>query len=57
MSSATREQIEQEHSEWRLQQLVDEARDTETAGRREPTPNRIHSRLQEIGGDFGLFRR
>ena len=57
MSSATREQIKQEHSEWRLEQLVDEARDTETAGRPEPTPSRIHSRLQEIAGDFGLFRR
>ena len=58
MQNASREEVERQGHEFRLERLATEARKTEAAGRQlEPDAARFQARLQEIGSDFGLFRR
>ena len=58
MQNTSREEVERQGREWRLERLAIEARKTEASGRQlEPGVTRFQVRLQEIGSDFGLFRR
>ena len=58
MEITTREEVERQHREWRLERLAAEARDAESSRREyEPSVERLYPRVQGIGGNLGLFRR
>ncbi|MGI9556340.1 MAG: hypothetical protein ACR2N5_00200 [Solirubrobacterales bacterium] len=58
MEDATTKPVPREHREWHDEQLAAEARNREAAGTGvKPSAGALHARLDELGADFGMFRR
>ncbi|MGI9557548.1 MAG: hypothetical protein ACR2N5_06375 [Solirubrobacterales bacterium] len=58
MEDVNTKPVQREHREWHAERLAAEARNREAAGSGvKPSAGALHALLDELGADFGMFRR